>query len=152
MQLGPCKYERQQLGGRAGTYGSDTGQRAAAAGLHKPTAPLLPPCFLLLCNDMRRNSHYFPAAGVFPNQFSKKAAGKTPRTKRCGSTGGPVATKGCKPLLVAAPRPAASSALTFWLCTDNLRPQVRRHPCDLILDDKLVYVVVAKRKLELWKH
>lgn len=40
----------------------------------------------------------------------------------------------------------------LWLHTDNLRLQVLRHPCDLILDDKLVYVFVAKRKLELWKH
>lgn len=50
----------------------------------------------------------------------------------------------------SSPGPAASSALTFWLHADNLRPQVRRHPCDLILDDKLVFVFVAKRKL--WKH
>ena len=40
----------------------------------------------------------------------------------------------------------------LWLHMGNLRPQVLRHPCDLILDDKLVYVFVAKRKLELWKH
>lgn len=52
----------------------------------------------------------------------------------------------------SSPHLPVSSALTFWLHADNLRPQVRRHPCDLILDDKLVYVFVAKRKLELWKH
>lgn len=52
----------------------------------------------------------------------------------------------------SSPDLTQSSALTFWLRLDNLRLQLRSHRCDLILEDKLVCVFVAKRKPELWKH
>lgn len=52
----------------------------------------------------------------------------------------------------SSPDLAVTSALSFWLHAVNLRPLVKRVPCDLILADKLVYVCVAKRKTELWKH
>lgn len=112
--------------------------------------------FLLLWNDTRHDSHYFAATRVFADQFSRQTSSRdeTLWWAKVRLVGHQRMQNSTPEHFGSCPSPdlAVSAALTFWLHADNLRPQVRRHPCDLILDDKLVYVFVAKRKLELWKH